>query len=177
MEAHIRNLSFDDAASLLRFELENRDWFERLVAPRDPDFYSHQGVTAHIRECLDGYAQARWHACVLIGPTGDIVGRANLKDIDVAAGTAEAGYRIGERHTAQGCATLAVRHLMDVARTQWQLQRLRAYVTVNNPASARVLLKCGFRRGEALARLVCLRGQWVDGQAFACDLRSPQKAA
>jgi ribosomal-protein-alanine N-acetyltransferase len=80
----IRTLQPDDAASLLRFELDNRHWFERHIEPRDADFYSPQGVAQHIGMYLSGFANGTWHPLIIADADGQIIGRANLKDIDLS---------------------------------------------------------------------------------------------
>lgn len=146
---HIRTLAHDDAAPLLRFELDNRAWFERQIEPRGDVFYSAAGVRAHIAEFLDAFAAGTRHPCVIVDGNGAVIGRANLKAIDRQAGGAEVGYRIAASHAGQGLATAAVRHLVALARAQWRLERLYAHVLPANLASARVLEKCLFARAGA----------------------------
>lgn len=140
----VRTLQSSDAPALLAFELANRAWFERHVAPRDPAFYSPAGVAAHIDGYLAGLAAGTWHPFVLADAEGAIVGRANLKDIDTATGAAEVGYRIAQDACGRGLATLALRHLVGAAATRWRLTRLHAYVYPANAGSQRVLARCGF---------------------------------
>jgi len=73
---------------------------------------------------------------------GEVVGRVNL--IDVAAGSAELGYRIAQKAAGQGLATAAVREVRELAATQYGLSRLRAKATTDNPASQTVLERNGF---------------------------------
>lgn len=142
--ATIRTLQADDAAALLAFEVANRAWFEQHIEPRDAAFYSPQGVAAHIAAYLTGHAEGTWHPFVLEDAAGRVVGRANLKDIDRAAGTAEIGYRIAQDACGQGLATLAVRHLVREAVSRWQLTQLVANVYADNVGSRKVLARCGF---------------------------------
>jgi ribosomal-protein-alanine N-acetyltransferase len=129
---------------LLQFELANKDWFEQHIAPRAAEFYTLEGVQQHIQQYLDGYANGCWHPCVILDEHGHIMGRANLKDIDRQRGSAETGYRIARSAAGRGIATSALHHLIMLARQQWQLRQLQAWVAPTNTASARVLRKCGF---------------------------------
>ncbi|RFP14931.1 MULTISPECIES: GNAT family N-acetyltransferase [unclassified Duganella] len=162
----IRTLQPEDAAPLLQFELENRAWFEQHIAPRAQEFYTPQGVQLHIEQYLDGYINGTWHPCVMLNAQGRIVGRANLKDIDRHAASAEAGYRIASDQTGKGLATRALRHLIALADQQWQLRCLLAYVTDDNLASARVLRKCGFAQGQHLAGMEIIAGALRGGYQF-----------
>jgi ribosomal-protein-alanine N-acetyltransferase len=140
----IRTLQSTDVEALLRFELDNREWFERYIDARDSAFYSVQGVTDHIVAYLSDYAAGTWHPFVIEEPDGKIVGRANLKGIDVSERSAEVGYRIAQSACGQGLATLAVRHLIQQAQLHWNLKQLVANVYAGNIGSAKVLKRCGF---------------------------------
>ncbi len=165
-DIRIRTLQLVDAAPLLQFELENRAWFEQHIAPRAPEFYTPPGVRLHIEQYLDGYANGIWHPCVMLDGHGRIVGRANLKDIDRQAASAEAGYRIASDLTGKGLATRALRHLITLAARRWRLRRLLAYVADDNLASARVLHKCGFVQGEHQAGMGVIAGALRGGHQF-----------
>jgi ribosomal-protein-alanine N-acetyltransferase len=140
----IRTLQPIDAAPLLKFELENRQWFERHIDARSAAFYSLEGVTEHIASYLAGLDKGTWHPLVIEDSEGKIVGRANLKDINVLERSAEVGYRIAESACGQGLATLAVRRLIREARSHWNLTSLVANVYAGNIGSAKVLQRCGF---------------------------------
>ena len=55
------------------------------------------------------------------------------------------GYWIGREHWGKGVATAALAAFLDVVRTR----PLHAHVATANPASIRVLEKCGFKRVSA----------------------------
>jgi len=160
----IRTLRADDTAALLAFEIANRAWFERHIEPRDAAFYSPQGVAAHIAAYLSGHAAGTWHPFVLQDAAGRIVGRANLKDIDRAAGTAEIGYRIAQDASGQGLATLAVRHLIHEATSRWQLTQLVANVYADNLGSRKVLARCGFEHQHGVTVDDGGDGRRIDGR-------------
>lgn len=62
------------------------------------------------------------------------------------------GYVLSRAHWGQGFATEALRHLVDWATNQPELQRAWAYCAVENAASARVMEKAGLRREGLLRR-------------------------
>lgn len=166
----IRTLRPDDASALLAFELANRAWFERHIDPRPDAFYSLDAIHAHVAQFLLEHEQGLLHPCIIIDPDGKLIGRANLKDIDQQAHTAEVGYRIGQQHGGKGLATAALRHLIGLAREEWQLTSLKAYAIDGNAASVRVLERCGFVRGAAVSAIAMVAGTVVDGIQFLLDL-------
>ncbi|WP_322618303.1 GNAT family N-acetyltransferase [Pseudomonas sp. BIC9C] len=141
----VRELKRTDADALLAFETHNREWFESHIDARDPAFYSLQGVAEHIESYLSDFAIGAWHPFVIVDSSQTIVGRANLKSIDLATGSAEVGYRIAQRACGQGLATLALRHLIQEAQMRWGLTQLVAFAYKENVGSRTVLDRCGFQ--------------------------------
>ncbi|MCL5426575.1 MAG: GNAT family N-acetyltransferase [Gammaproteobacteria bacterium] len=149
---HANDLSFklvtpEDAAELLIFETQQRDWFERHIEARPKHFYTPEGIVQHIIECLALNAQRRMSP-LLIRDKGAIVGRANLREM--RNGHGKVGYRIAEQACGQGIAQRALQHLVNEARCVYRLNALSAIVSIDNRASQRVLEKVGFEVGEAL---------------------------
>ncbi len=140
----IRILTPDDWQPLLAFERRNRSWFEQHIEPRGEAFYSEQGIQQHIASYLADHAAGRWFPGLVLDAAGAIIGRTNLKDMDVQVGVAELGYRVAQDQVGHGVATAAVTQMKDIASRQCGLQRLHAVVTEVNLASMRVLEKCGF---------------------------------
>ena len=69
----------------------------------------------------------------------------------------ELGYWLGARHWGKGYATEAVHAVIDYAFTDLEHQALQAGSRVTNPASRRVLEKCGFQwTGVGLYRVRAL---------------------
>jgi RimJ/RimL family protein N-acetyltransferase len=86
---------------------------------------------------------------------------------DVMRRGAEIGYWIGEAFWGRGIATEALQaYVAHVDRT-FRLDRLFAYVFSTNPASARVLEKCGFEREGVLRSAVLKDGRVLDAWLYA----------
>lgn len=168
----IRTLQADDVGRLLAFETDNRAWFEQHVEARDPAFYSLAGVAAHIAEYLDEHAAGAMHPCVLTSDDdAAIIGRANLRRIDRQAGSGEVGYRIAHDQARKGLGSQALLHLQELARTQYGLRILNAWISPQNLGSRRVLEKCGFTR-DALAAPVTVQVNGADhtSHLYQCHL-------
>lgn len=80
-------------------------------------------------------------------------------------GAAELGYWLGLDHWDKGYVTEAARSVIDAVFTLSQARDIVANVRVINPASRRVLEKCGFRHEGSQLRAAPARGG-----AFPCDL-------
>lgn len=84
-----------------------------------------------------------------------IVGACGIAAQDDAV--PEIGYWLGVKHWGRGYATEAVRALIDYAFTERDHDALQAGARVTNPASRRILEKCGFQwTGVGLCRIRAL---------------------
>lgn len=137
---------------------------ERLVmrAPREGDL--EQLVTLadnrHVAEMLArmphpyGETEGRTFLAMAASRRAGIVYALTLKDTGTFVGCAglnttdrglELGYWIGEPHWKRGYATEAAHALVDLAFQRTSIQVLHASTRVINPASRRVIHKCGFQ--------------------------------
>jgi RimJ/RimL family protein N-acetyltransferase len=86
---------------------------------------------------------------------GTVIGGCGF---DMRDGAAEIGYWLGARYWGKGYATEAVRALIDHAFTNTDHKALQSSVRVTNPASRRVLEKCGFQwTGVGLYRINAIK--------------------
>ncbi len=156
----IRPLTLGDAADLTleandpRVAANLRDDFPSPYAVDDAHFWIQQQHAA-----LQGLAIVR-------------EGRA-IGGIGLAPGVgerrfeAELGYWLGVAHWGRGYATEAVAAVCDQAFTTTTLQRLHAVVFDGNPASDRVLEKCGFVLEGLSRRAVFKNGRFLDCRMYA----------
>lgn len=98
---------------------------------------------------------------------GEIIGGAGFDIDEHQKHCAEIGYWLGERYWRRGYATAVVRALTEYAVETHRLRRVFARVFVPNPASARVLEKCGYVREGVMANAVMKRGQLYDVFLYA----------
>lgn len=77
------------------------------------------------------------------------------------------GYWLGQPYWGRGIMTTAVRATADYIFAQFDVVRLEAPVFEWNPASMRVLEKCGFTREGVLRRSVVKDGQLIDAVLYA----------
>lgn len=95
---------------------------------------------------------------------------------DVNRITAELGYWLAEPYWSRGIATEAVRAIVAHGFEQRPLRRIEAFVFENNPASARVLEKAGFRYEGRMRQNVIKDGEVLDSLIYA-RLRDEEASA
>lgn len=136
----IERLRLDHAAAVLLFERENRAYFATSVPDRGDDYFT--GFQQRLRALLAEQAAGVCHFHVVIGDSGEVIGRVNL--VDVADGCAELGFRVAEKASGQGLATAAVRQVSAMAARDYGLDSLRASAATGNLGSRAVLSRVGF---------------------------------
>jgi ribosomal-protein-alanine N-acetyltransferase len=151
----------DHAPALLAFERENRAYFAASIPDRGDSFFA-EFDTRHA-QMLEWQTAGTDYFHLLVTERGEVVGRVNLTE--VADGSAELGYRIAQKAAGQGLATAAVRKVRELAATKYGLTRLRARVTLDNPASRKVLEHNGFVAGGSLT----LNDK--PARSYICELR------
>lgn len=155
--------------ALLAFELDNRAYFQSWINPRDPAFYSSEGVAAAIDEAVREARQDLGYQ-FLVTVKGSLVGRVNLKHaLRPYFNKVELGYRMGREHTGKGYATQAVAHVLREAFDALAFSRVEATVRGANAGSLRVLEKNGFRVYGWSERSVQFDGRWYDLQHLCLE--------
>ncbi|GAA5644988.1 MULTISPECIES: GNAT family N-acetyltransferase [Vibrio] len=160
-----------DTQALLEFELENRAWFESHINPRENSFYSYEGVRSHILEFLGGYRTREILPMLIKNDQNEIVGRINFHQVDKLRQTAHLGYRIGERFTRQGIASLAVGQILQKAR-QFGVHTVIAMAAIDNLGSQKVLGNNGFEKVRVIKNFAVVRRRSIDCIEFQIDLDS-----
>src|ERR1700730_18406629 len=151
----------DHAPALLAFERENRAYFAASIPDRGDEFFAEFDMRHAQLLAWQAAGTAYFH--LLVAEGGEVVGRVNL--VEVADGSAELGYRIAPKAAGPGRATGAVVKVRELAATKYGLSRLRARVTLGNPASRKVLEHNGFVSVGELT----LNGK--QAMSYICELR------
>jgi RimJ/RimL family protein N-acetyltransferase len=128
----------DDVPDLVRLA-DNRHVAEMLA--RMPHPYGEAEALAFLAMARAKRGREAVYA-VTIAETGAFVGCAGLNNTERGL---ELGYWIGEPYWRRGYATEAAHALVDLAFRATDIQVLHVSARVINPASRRVIHKCGFQ--------------------------------
>lgn len=143
----LRTWTPDDTESLVRHA--NNPRIAAVMRDGFPSPYTPADARRFIETAMDTVS----HLYLAIDVRGEAVGGIGVQPLaDVKRRTAEIGYWLSEPFWSRGIVTNAVRSLVPVAFERFDIVRLQAGVFSNNPASMRVLEKCGFTR-EAVHRM------------------------
>ena len=97
---------------------------------------------------------------------GEGVGWLTLEITSRLHGLARIGYTIDRERWGQGYATAAVEAIVRWLFTETVIQRVEADCSIDNPASKRVLEKCGFEQVGIKHSYLVIHGKRVDHYYF-----------
>jgi [ribosomal protein S5]-alanine N-acetyltransferase len=158
----VREWRASDRASLLRFANNRRVW--RNLRDRFPHPYTDQDADSWLGLARSDPAKTGY----AIEVDGLAVGGIGVEPLgDVYVKCAHVGYWLGEPYWGRGIMTDAVRTVSDDALANRGFLRLEAPVFAWNPASMRVLEKCGYRREAVMRKSVFKDGEVIDSMLYA----------
>jgi len=153
----IRSWDRRDIPALVRNANSYNVW--RNLRDRFPFPYT----TVHGEAWVRAATQERPQTSFAVVAAGEAAGGIGfLPQEDVGRHSAEIGYWLGETHWGQGLMTEALRGFVPWVFDHFAVCRLYAYVFEWNPASCRVLEKCGFELEGRLRKSVAKDGQIID---------------
>jgi [ribosomal protein S5]-alanine N-acetyltransferase len=141
--------------------------FSRRINARPTSYYAEGGVEAAIAAAVADASADKAYQFIARNAAQELVARVNLTRVRREHfHSAELGYRVAETHNGKGYASEAVRVALGFAFDEMGLHRVEATARVGNPASAKVLLRHGFREFGRSTRSFQLANAWHDLQHF-----------
>lgn len=96
------------------------------------------------------------------------IGSISILDVNTADGNGKIGYCIGKSWWGQGIVTEALTAVLELAFTEIGFERIEARHDVENPASGRVMEKCGLTYEGTLRKIVRNnQGQLIDCKYYS----------
>jgi RimJ/RimL family protein N-acetyltransferase len=152
----------EDRATLVHFANNRNVW--RNLKDRFPHPYTERDAAAWLELARSNPRKTGW----AIEVDGQAVGGVGLEPMqDVHARSAHIGYWLGEPYWGRGIMTGIVRAVTEHAFRELGFLRLEAPVYAWNPASMRVLEKCGYVREGVMRKSVFKDGEVIDSMLYA----------
>ena len=117
---------------------------------------------------------ASW--AVTLRESGQVIGTIGFMWYSDVNSAAEVGYSFSKAHWNKGYATQALRAVVGSVFGSIPVNRLEAQHDVRNPASGRVMEKCGMRKEGVLRQRIKNKGEFVDVALWSflrADLEPP----
>jgi RimJ/RimL family protein N-acetyltransferase/2-polyprenyl-3-methyl-5-hydroxy-6-metoxy-1,4-benzoquinol methylase len=167
----IRNLRRSDKYRMA--ELADNEKISINLRDAFPNPYTLTDAEEFINSCI-GQKPAQVFA---IEYNGKYVGNIGLhKQSDVYSKSAELGYFIGEPYWNKGITTRAVNLICEYGFRELDIVRIFSGIFEYNPASQRVLEKCGFEKEAVCKSAVCKKGKIYNEIRYARVLKPPAEA-
>lgn len=158
----IRSWRIEDAPALAAAANNRKIWLMLR------DRMAHPYALSDAENYLRGVLEKEQSDSFCIEVEGGLAGAIGVHaQEDVHRFTAELGYWLTEPHWGKGIATAAVKAMVAHSFATRPWQRIFASVHENNPASARVLEKAGFKFEGRMRRNVCKDGVTLDSLLYA----------
>ncbi len=94
--------------------------------------------------------------------TGRVIGSVGFMWVSLENRSAEIGYSLSRSYWNRGLMTQAVSSVIGTAFSCLLLNRIEAQIDIRNPASGRVLEKCGMMKEGILRSRIFNKGEYVD---------------
>ena len=123
---------------------------------------------AYLRYMLRQYRRnqpASWG--IILKETGKLIGTIGFMSYNEDHNSAEIGYSLSRDHWNKGLMSEALRACLEYAFDEMQLHRVEAQHELTNPASGRVMEKCGMQREGILRGRLYNKGRYVDVCLYA----------
>lgn len=162
----VRDWARSDKESLIRHANNRNVW--RNLTHRFPHPYTPEDAERWFLLLESMPEPTHW----AIDLDGEAIGAVGLMLREgVHARTAAFGYWLGEPYWGRGIMTQVVRKIAPYALSHFGLVRLESPVFAWNPASMRVLEKCGFVREGVARAAVFKEGEVIDEVIYALVAR------
>lgn len=104
---------------------------------------------------------------IVLRETGKLIGTIGFMSYSVDHNSAEVGYSLSRDYWNRGLMSEALEACLTYAFDEMQLHRVEAQHELTNPASGRVMEKCGMRREGVLRGRLYNKGRYVDVCLYA----------
>lgn len=165
-QVHLSGFCSSDKAALVE-HLNDRDVYDRTLRIPFPyteaDAEDWFALVAKITEQQGG--PIHW---AIRSADDQLIGGCGFDSFQVGKShSAEVGYWLAKPFWGRGIMTAVVKRVCQYAFEEFGLEKITAQVFTHNPASARVLEKCGFQQEGYLRKHFLKDNKFLDARLFA----------
>lgn len=160
----LRKMTMRDASDMFRY-CQDREVARHVLWDAHTSILE---TRAYIRYNLYQYRNgepASW--CIVLRDVGRVVGTIGYMSYSADNSTAEIGYSLAREHWGKGLMTEALNAVLDESFRTLKLHRIEAMHFSDNPASGRVMAKCGMHHEGHLRERIWCKGVFRDVEMWA----------
>lgn len=113
---------------------------------------------------------------IVLKETGTLIGTIGFMSWDAGNGSLEVGYSLSRSYWGKGLMTEALSAVLSFAFTDMKVHRVWAVHETSNPASGRVMQKCGMQFEGIERGAVWNKGRYTDVARYAVLVNDPRPA-
>ncbi|MFZ5969069.1 MAG: GNAT family N-acetyltransferase [Bacillota bacterium] len=137
----LRRFAINDAEEMFTNWANDRDVCKYLRWAQHEDLEETKAV---INRWLDSYDKSSFYLWAITSKeNGELIGSIGLFVVNESDLCGDVGYCIGKKYWGRGIAAEALKAVLNFAFINVGFNRIETYHSVNNPASGRVMQKCG----------------------------------
>lgn len=155
----LRKLTMRDASDMYRY-CQDREVARHVLWEAHTSIWE---TRAYLRYILYQYRNGEpgsWG--IVLRDTGRVIGTIGYMSYSPDNATVEVGYSLAREQWGKGLMTEALRAVIDESFRTLKLHRIEAMHFTDNPASGRVMEKCGMTHEGHLRERICCKGQFRD---------------
>lgn len=177
MQLAFSNLPTLETPRLLLRKMTMRDAADIYAYSCDPEVARHVLWEAHrspadsrayLRFILRQYREGEPSSYgMVLKETGRLIGTIGFMSYNAENSTVEVGYSMARAMWNRGLMTEALRAVLRLSFEELRLHRVEAQHETSNPASGRVMLKCGMTHEGTLRGRIYNKGRYSDVELYA----------
>lgn len=129
-------------------------------------YESYEVAKRHLETILSHYFDGLLWWAIEYKADGKMIGRCELSKVDRDDKHAEISYALNANYWRQGIMTEAINCIIDYAFNEMKLNRIQAYVLIDNNNSHKLLEKIGFQREGHLREYSHVKGYPEDAYIY-----------
>jgi ribosomal-protein-alanine N-acetyltransferase len=137
----LRKFTIDDAEDMFKNWANDGDVTKYLTWPVHSDVEVSKNIISMWEKENDSLNHYQW--CIELKELGEAIGSISVVTIEEDISAVEVGYCIGKKFWGLGITSEAFSALIPFFFEEMQVNRVQARHDLNNPASGRVMAKCG----------------------------------
>ena len=168
-KCYLKQFTPDDASSLSKLMVANRDYWSNFEPRHVPSYYSSITQRARINDSVRLHKDGKEFYCGIYDmETNHLIGLISLYNVKPSPyASCSIGYAMDEKATKKGVATEAIHLISKYAFQIFKVNRIEAHVSPKNIASIRALEKNHFQQEGLLKQLLFINGKWRDHYVYA----------
>lgn len=163
----LRKFKLDDIDSIMKLFVD-KDVIHGIALDKKPKEITKKFEMSWLNKTINNYKKKKpdnYNLAILLD--GTYIGNIGCHDIDYENKSLDIGYWIGKKYWGKGYMTTALKIFLKEIRRKFNPVRITACHFTYNPASGKVMQKCGFKHEGTRRKAHKKFGKFLDDEMYA----------